>query len=255
MESQSSALSKRLAQLNEDGRTLIDDSALSEENLTGAMREIVQYASEKAVAFGATVSWEKSISLYDCQVLFEKISGRHPDPKNKKIFMKPDGGILFLVKGEEKIPILISEDKVQGTNDVLFTLGKKRQATGNAIERAAKNIRFAEMLFTSDIFPYVIFASGCDFHPSETIAKRLESMNFGTPNHYVEMGENVDEQIEAILPNIDVKKRYGSVASIFVKAHKWDIMDHGTSKWKKEERIKILQTVVDNVFTYLKLDT
>lgn len=252
---QSTGLSKRLTQLNEDGRKLIDDSAVSEENLTGAMREIVQYATEKAEELGGTISWEKSISLYDCQVLFEKVSGRAPDPNNKKIHMKPDGGILFFVRGEEKIPILISEDKVQGTNDVLFILGKKRQATGNAIERAAKNIRFAEMLFTGNIFPYVIFASGCDFHSSETIAKRLESMNFGTPNHYIEMGENMEEQLESILPNIDVRKHFGSVASIFVKAHKWDMMEHGTSKWSKLERVRILQTVIDNVFTSLKLDT
>ena len=48
----------------------------------------------------------------------------------------------------------------------------------NAIERAAKNIRGSEMICMSqNTFPYVIFASGCDFHNTETIASRLEMMN------------------------------------------------------------------------------
>jgi hypothetical protein len=168
--------------------------------------------------------------------------------------MKPDGGILFAVSGEKRIPILIVEDKVQGTNDNLFEQKKKRQATGNAIERGAKNIRGAEMLFAGlEIFPYVMFASGCDFHSTETIAKRIEMMNMGFPNHYIEMAttitqEQVQLKIDAIIPSINVKKICGkSIASVFVKAHKWDEMKHGSSLWQKDEQVKILKKIIDKV--------
>ena len=50
-------------------------------------------------------------------------------------FMTPDGGILNIVSvtGKE-YPILISEKKNQGTNDLRALEGKKRQAQGNAID-------------------------------------------------------------------------------------------------------------------------
>jgi hypothetical protein len=252
--SQSDGLSKRLSQMIEDGRHLNDDSCSSEVILSDAMCEIINYANEKFKPIGYIISLEKSLSLYDCQSFFEKVGGPKPDPDNKKVCMRPDGGILFAISGETRIPILIVEDKVQGTNDNLFEQKKNRQSTGNAIERGAKNIRGAEMLFAGlDIFPYVMFASGCDFHSSETIAKRIEMMNMGIPNHYIGITntttqEHVLEMLNSIIPVINIKKLCGkSIASIFVKAHKWDEMKHGSSLWKKEERILILKKIIDNV--------
>jgi hypothetical protein len=252
--SQSVGLSKRLTQMVEEGRHLNDDSSSSEKTLSEAMCEIIQYATDHFKPLGYTIVLEKNISLFECQSYFEKVGGPKPNPDNKKVCMKPDGGILFAISGEKQVPILIVEDKVQGTNDNLFELNKKRQATGNAIERGAKNIRGAEMLFASlEIFPYVLFASGCDFHTTETIAKRIEMMNMGRPNHYVNIAktttpEQVQASIDAIIPSIDVKKVSGkSCASVFVKAHKWDEMKHGSSLWKKEEQIQILKKVIDKV--------
>jgi hypothetical protein len=173
---------------------------------------------------GATLVYKQKLSLYECQLYFEHASRIKADPCNKNVFMKPDGGVIFANKNGELIPILVVEDKVQGTNDVLFSQGKARQATGNAIERGAKNIRGAEMLFAKNVcFPYVLFASGCDFHHTETIAKRIEMMNMGVPNHAVYLSPNttsaeIDMQLSVeIIPNINIKKINGlGIASVFV---------------------------------------
>jgi len=252
--SQSNRLSKSQTHLAEEGRHLNDDSSISERTLAETMVEFIPYVEELFKRLGWDVVQEKTISLYECQCYFEKVGGPTPNPENKKVYMKPDGGILFAVCGEKRIPLLIVEDKVQGTNDHLFEQNKKRQSTGNAIERGAKNIRGAEMLFAEcPTFPYVMFASGCDFHSTETIAKRIEMMNMGIPNHYVDISktttpEQIQSRIDAIIPSIDIKKICGkSIASVFVKAHKWDEMKHGSSLWKKEEQIQILKKIVDEV--------
>ena len=250
------SLSERLTKMVEDGRRLNDDSCISEKTLSDAICEILPYIEEKCKLVGATLQHKKSISLFECQEYFHKCGGPIPNEENKNVCMKPDGGIFYITKDNSTIPILIIEDKVQGTNDKL----QKRQALGNAIERGAKNIRGAEMIFANqNIFPYVMFASGCDFHISETIAKRIEMMNMGFPNHYIGLTptttpEDVTAKINAILPSININKKCGkSVASIFVKAHKWDEMKHGSSLWKKDEIIIICKSIVDKVFDSITL--
>ena len=256
MTSQSNGLSKRLSEMTKEGRRLNDDSSYSERTLSEAMREITPYIEEKCKSIGASLEIKSSISLFACQEYFHKSGGPSPNIENKSVSMRPDGGIFIVtLKNGITIPILIVEDKVQGTNDKLHEQQKKRQATGNAIERGAKNIRGAEMLFSGQsIFPYVIFASGCDFHSSETIAKRIEMMNMGIPNHYVELTpstsqEKINEKISTILKSIDIKKKCGTgIASVFVKAHKFDEMKHGSSLWKKDEIVIICKNIVDKVF-------
>jgi len=264
--SQSVGLSKRLTKMVKEGKHLNDDSCSSEETLRETMSEIILYANECFNPLGYTIIAENSISLFDCQSLYESVSGSKPNTDNKKVSMRPDGGILFAISGDIRIPILIVEDKFQGTNDNLFEQKKKRQSTGNAIERGAKNIRGAEMIFAgSEIFPYVMFASGCDFHSTETIAKRIEMMNMGTPNHYLDISntttqEQLQARIDDIVLQINLKKKYGvGIASVFVKAHKWNEMKHGSSLWKKEEQVQILKKIIDKVIESFpissKLDT
>ena len=100
-------------------------------------------------------------------------------------FMTPDGGILNIVSvtGKE-YPILISEKKNQGTNDLRALEGKKRQAQGNAIERLGKNvIGFRAALLTESIFPFVCFGDGCDFDESSSIPDRVRTIAmFGNLN-------------------------------------------------------------------------
>lgn len=257
---QSEGLSTRLTKMNKDGRKLNEDSIVSESTLCEAITEILEYTKEQFKSLGGTIIHKKKMSLYECQEYFNRKGGPIPDKKNKNVFMKPDGGIIFAKINDIEYPILIVEDKVQGTNDILFALKKKRQATGNALERFAKNVRGAEMIFSEmNIFPYVLFASGCDMHATETISKRLEMGNYGITNHYLEISpdrsepqiqQHIDEQI---IPKINIGLHRGrySVASVFVKAHKWDEMPHGSSSWKKNDIVKICNKVIDLVLNEL----
>ena len=252
--SQSTGLSKRITQLNKDGRKLNDDSINSETTLTEAMTDIIAYAKYKIGEIGGTIIHKKQISLYECQEYFNKVGGPSPNELNKNVCMKPDGGFLIAKINNIEYPLMIVEDKVQGTNDILYEENKKRQSTGNAIERGAKNIRGAEMIFSGmDIFPYVLFASGCDFHHTETISKRIEMMNLGFENHYVEINPNktneiISGNIDEMISSINIKKCCGkSILSVFVKAHKWNEMKHGSSMWKKNEIVKICCKVIDLV--------
>jgi type II restriction enzyme len=99
--------------------------------------------------------------------------------------MAPDGGIIYLVdKDEKKYPILITEVKNQGTNDLRAKEGKIKQAKGNAIERLGKNvIGFRAALLKESIFPFICFGDGCDFAPDSSILDRVVTINmFGKLN-------------------------------------------------------------------------
>ena len=90
--------------------------------------------------------------------------------------MRPDGGILYLVSKDEQeiFPILITEVKNQGTNDLRLLEGKPKQSKGNAIERLGKNvIGFRTALLHEAIFPFVCFGDGCDFAPDSSILDRV----------------------------------------------------------------------------------
>ena len=244
-------LSNRLLQLNRDGRTLVDDSTQSEATLKAAMSDVLAFARSEVEKLGGVVEHVSSISLADCQRMFHEAGG--PEPvgvgDNGKVSMRPDGGIIMATIDGKKYPLFIGEDKVQGTNDSRLAAGLPRQSTGNAIERAAKNIRGCEMITAHmSVFPYVVFASGCDFHESETISKRLVMMNMGRPNHYLEVGPEappVPRQMEGVIGSINIDKLMGhGLASIFVKAHKYDKMPHGASRWTRPELVSIATRVV-----------
>jgi len=255
---QSAGLSSRLKQLGGGGR-LTQDSLPSENDLTNVMRRILKYAEAKPLKNeNHTVMWRPTVSLLECQENMRAVYGdEYPVPvaANAARSMRPDGGILCLIdKTSLKwVPLLITEDKIQGTNDQRHAVGKGRQATGNAIERAAKNIRGMEMLFAGPdhpFFPYVVFAAGCDFHPSETIGQRLEMMNYGLPNFVFEVNKsNTDvlPQLQETLTLHNCKKRFDGkcTASIFVKTHKWNSAPHGCSNWSVEERYAVCEWAVD----------
>lgn len=252
----SEGLSDRHIKYREDGHQLIDDSKVTEKILLSSINDIIlPYSKERiATLFGGNIRIAYSISLYELQCIFNKHGGGpEPNVNNKNVCMKPDGGIIFAIVNNIEYPILIIEDKVQGTNDLRKKNGEKKQALGNAIERGAKNVRGAEMLFSSNlnIFPYALFASGCDFHSSETIAKRIEMMNYGYPNHTIELDKNKTFDVEneiatKILPNININNRNGkNVISVFVKTHKWDELEHGTSRWTKNEYAMICCDIID----------
>jgi type II restriction enzyme len=100
--------------------------------------------------------------------------------------MRPDGGILSIVSKNEdkKYPILITEVKNQGTNDIRVKEGKVKQAKGNAIERLGKNvIGFRTALLHESIFPFICFGDGCDFASDSSILDRVITISmFGELN-------------------------------------------------------------------------
>jgi len=127
---------------------------------------------------------------------------------------KPDGGIIFVKINDKWYPILISEAKKQGTNNILRAIkemydwnysderiaeevgwrvervtktikdAKFKQARGNAIERAYKNWEELRLYMEEyDYFPYLIFASGCDFEEGSTIPDRMDAMTRGLPRN------------------------------------------------------------------------
>lgn len=260
---QSDALRNRLTTMHCGGQHLNDDSKGSEGVLTDALQSaVIPYAEELAKQRGWTITYKTKMDLYEMQCILAKASGGdcpEPDPANKRVFMKPDGGILCVVIDDETIPILITEDKKQGTNDSRFLEGKGRQATGNAVERGIKNIRAAEMLFhEGNVFPYVLFGSGCDFHPSETIAKRLEIGNYGAKNLEIIMRPGLSEEdrtegLRQLVSKINIQKRYGgkSIATICIKSHKWDEMVHNSSAWTAAEITMVCIRTIDLAFADL----
>ena len=230
------------------------DSIPSEKVLNDTINgPVMKYAIEKFKDIG-TIKHENGISLYQCQEYFHRVGGPIPNQENKNVGMKPDGGIIILTKNGIDIPILITEDKRQGTNDQRLVENKEKQSLGNAIERAAKNIRGAGMVFAGqNIFPYVMFCSGCDFHSSETIRKRIDMMNMGVSPHSIEINKIISseetDKLNQIVNNININKLNGTdIASIFIKSHKWDELPHGSSNWTSIEIEKICCKVIDLVY-------
>lgn len=258
----SSNLSESQKSLYAEGKTLNQDSKHNDSTLKSVVdNELTEYANSlfRPLGFKIVIKDEMPTKeVYDMIVRHEP-DFPYVDYTNDKTSMKPDGGIMFVVNDKgDRYPVLISEDKVQGTNDSNKSQGLKRQSCGNAIERGAKNLNFAKTLCNMfSYFPYVIFASGCDFHHSETISRRLEQMNGLMPNHYIDIGHkefSVEEQLEKTLNDINIKKRFGNreYATVCIKSHKWDELPHGSSNWTREERIKIGKKVIQQSFEEIK---
>ncbi|MGN0856596.1 MAG: EcoRI family type II restriction endonuclease [Candidatus Spyradenecus sp.] len=121
--------------------------------------------------------------------LVETLRARFPEVNfedcHRTSFMAPDGGFLSIVgKDGKNYPILISEKKNQGTNDLRLREGKQRQAQGNAIERLGKNVIGLRVMFLHEtIFPFVCFGDGCDFDERLSILDRVRTIAmFGSLN-------------------------------------------------------------------------
>lgn len=96
------------------------------------------------------------------------------DFKDRKIL--PDGGVIWM---DNRVPVLISEIKHQGTNDERKKEGKPKQATGNAIERYGKNLMVLQKMFSNkEYLPAVVFCWGCDFSAEQTtVLSKLYALN------------------------------------------------------------------------------
>lgn len=148
-------------------------SKKQEETLIKALRRVEKEVSTK---FQVRLRWEQEWKLVD---IVNHLKSAFPDvdfnDPLKTSSMKPDGGILSIVDEDGKShPILISERKNQGTNDLRAQEGKEKQAKGNAVERLGKNvIGLKTAMLGTGIFPFVCFGDGCDFEDSSSILDRV----------------------------------------------------------------------------------
>lgn len=141
---------------------------------------LVNATERLTVKFGIAFTHEKKVMLADIVTSlrrsFPTVSFDDPLPNT---YMSPDGGILSIMAadGERTFPVLITEVKNQGTNDLRAQEGLKKQAMGNAIERLGKNvIGFRAMMLEDGIIPFVCFGYGWDFHEGSSILDRVKTI-------------------------------------------------------------------------------
>jgi type II restriction enzyme len=156
-----------------------EDAKFLEKTLSETVKDLIQYLTEKY----PSIKFEWESTLHKTKIA-RNIQKPNWKPCSKNPFIRPDGGILYAIIGKKSYPILVPEAKKQGTNDKLLEEGKKKQAKGNAIERAVKNHTELKLFFKPyDFYPYVVFASGCDFEPSSSINDRLDCMTEYEPRN------------------------------------------------------------------------
>lgn len=153
------------------------------------LEEIVFKVKERLEdKYNIDIVFEKKIYISEIVDKLNKLYNKKYCFESEKSFINPDGGFLFVNVNNEKLPILISEVKNQGTNDRRIREGKKKQAKGNAIERLGKNVialrRFTEK---EKIFPFVCFGYGCDFEKKSTILDRIYSISGFTPMNEINL--------------------------------------------------------------------
>ena len=177
--------------------TVINATAKQQESsLIKALYRVENYLKQKFsenIRINHRKIWYLKDVVSNLRIHFPEIEFHYHSDKNH---MKPDGGILCIesLKNDGNIyPILISEVKNQGTNDLRLKEGKSKQASGNAIERLGKNvIGFRTALFHENIFPFVCFGYGYDFRKGSSILDRVTTIAmFGKLNKtYLNNEEN-----------------------------------------------------------------
>lgn len=159
-----------------DGTIINLTSSKQESKLGEALQNVVQLLTDE---YGVRLNHESQWKLTD---VVESLSTHFPDVEFECHFessaMRPDGGILSVVDSAgTPYPILITEVKNQGTNDLRREEGKPKQAKGNAIERLGKNvIGFRTAMMTETIMPFLCFGYGCDFADDSSILDRVTTI-------------------------------------------------------------------------------
>ena len=168
-------------------------SKQQESDLGGALSIVVdRIADEFDVDLEHTKQWRLADIVSSLRSDFDDIAFHyHLDTST----MKPDGGILSMLDSNGTArPILITEVKNQGTNDLRAAEGKPPQSKGNAIERLGKNvIGFRTAMMSEAIVPFVCFGYGCDFAYNSSILDRVSVIAmFGPLNtiNVVNQGES-----------------------------------------------------------------
>jgi type II restriction enzyme len=166
------------------GRSMFNDAAKCHEtNVLDTAYEVLHELNKK---YNDCFILETKLSKKD---IAQSLGFKNYKSQGRDSFVKPDGGIIYYVKNNKKYPVLITEAKKQGTNDIRATEGKAKQGKGNAIERAYKNYKELELYCKNlPVFPYVIFAYGCDFEDGSSINDRLDAMTEYLPRNKIYTG-------------------------------------------------------------------
>lgn len=186
---------KHRLRLNRAGTTLNLTSRQQESTLGKALETAVVELLDQ---FGLEFIHKKQWALAD---IVERLSAEFPDVEfyspSARASMSPDGGFLS-IEGRDGLeyPVLVSEVKNQGTNDLRLAEGKKRQAMGNAIERLGKNvIGVRAAMLGEGIVPFVCFGYGVDFEEGSSILDRVATIAmFGKLNEIYVVNSGSREQ-------------------------------------------------------------
>lgn len=131
-----------------------------------------------------------------------------------------------------KYPLVIAEVKHQGTNNERQKEEKKKQATGNAIERLGKNLTAIKTyMHYENITPFVCFGYGCDFfEDNPTVLSKIYCLNefYDINKIYVNKKDN-DNEHECF-----------SLVSMFFREE----------KWTKDEMFDIMKEIAEYSFRY-----
>jgi len=168
---------KKQLRKNRAGTVINTTSKKQEKALDRAISRVIKKLKETypAIEFEHKKDIELSFIIHKLTHVFPEVDFSTVMTSSS---MRPDGGILYIKSLDgECFPILITEKKNQGTNDMRLLEGKKKQAKGNAIERLGKNvIGLRTYLLTESIFPFVCFGDGCDFAEESSIIDRVKTI-------------------------------------------------------------------------------
>ena len=219
---------KQRLRMNRYGTVINFTSARQETELAQAVVETSEAITEK---FGVALEHNKRVMLQsiveELRRLYPTVDFSDPFPTSS---MNPDGGILALISrdGRDRFPILISEAKNQGTNDLRAAEGLPPQAKGNAIERLGKNvIGFRTMMIDEQIMPFVCFGYGIDFDDESSILDRVKTIAmFGSLNtvHVMNQGDDA---------------RFGRGSFFFRRA-----------RWSREEMVTVMIEIATRATHY-----
>lgn len=212
-------------------------SQLEDKAVYAAMQRVIGYLQARfdfAETYpGCGLAFEKTLKVEDMVAHIRRNGCRREfdfDYLDRSII--PDGGVLFLEKNGEKLPLLFAEVKHQGTNDQRLREGKTAQATGNAIERLGKNLTGIRAMMNQDkVTPFVCFGSGCDFRPEEkTVLSKVSMLNEFYP-----------------LNRTYVFKRDGSADhNAFAPVS----MYFREAEWTEDEMFEIMKEIAETTFRY-----
>jgi len=188
----------------------------------------VKKVKETLEAQGHTVEHVFDLSYYDMKQNSHVHRGTPAPTENDKRenrTIRPDGGVLIV---DGKIAGIF-EHKYEGTADDVGNEDKK-WAVGSTIDRSFKNVNTCKLYCAgTGVFPYTIFAHGCNFHPKKSVSVRLEQGNEGySPQITIVTPDDdgtaaFERLLETITPET-VRPRLGKgeklyVASVFIKTH------------------------------------